>query len=479
MKRLPGVGSAMRKEFGKIEAEINKSTDALRAHKVPKLPPKGMKASTIKDKVNEALKREKENLRDHKVHGTWYIYDKKDVEFLAKDISKEFLYHNPLHYELYPTTTQLEAEIISMTVDLYNGGKDGCGITTSGGTESILLAMLSYRKWALDVKGITEPEVVAPLTAHVAFEKACHYFNIKYVTVPFDEKTGLPSFSKIKAAVNANTIAVVASCPSYPYGVFDEVEKYSKLAKSYGIGLHVDCCLGGFINPFCKNFGVEIPTFDFTLSGVTSISIDSHKFGQSPKGCSILLFKNKQLRKYAIFATAKWPGGIYAGSTMAGSRAAAPIAGAWAAMMYYGYDGYVSQAKIVVEAAQKLAAGIRQRIPMLHVVGSLHTSVVSFQSKSKTLDIYVVYDKLAKRGWKLGALIKPAGMHLSITPFNAGTIDDFLDALEKAVQDALAMPKTKKKAGTAAIYGTAKTLPARFVEDGAVIAIESILNLHP
>lgn len=475
-KNLPIVKQKIQREFAKIEQEINRETDAKRGHKTYKLPSKGMKSSTVKEKIDTLIKREHDIFRDHKVHGTVYYSDKKDVVNVVRDACKEFLYHNPLHYDMYPTATQMEAEVIAMTANLYNGGREACGISTSGGTESILMAILTYRDWARDTKGIKHPELVAPKSAHVAFEKACHYFGIKYVTVDVDIRTGLAPLGKLKNAINSNTIAIVGSCASFPYGTIDDIPRLSKIAKRYKIGLHVDCCLGSFVIPFCNEHGVKIPHFDFQLDGVTTISVDAHKFGQAPKGVSVLLFKNKDLRRYAIYATAKWPGGIYATPTLAGSRPAAPIAGAWAVMMYYGLEGYSAQAKAVLEAAQKFAQGIRDTIPQLTIIGDPKTSVVAFRPTRRNLDIYAVYDACSKKGWKMGALQKPPGMHLSVTPFNAQTIDSLLVDLKEAVESVLANPKAKKS-GMSAIYGTANVMPESFVEQGAVIAIESILNL--
>ena len=182
------------------------------------------------------------------------------------------------------------------------------------------------------------------------------------------------------------------------------------------------------------------------------------------------------MRKYAIYATAKWPGGIYATPTMAGSRSAAPIAGAWAAMMYYGHEGYVAQAKAVTDAAAKLVAGIKEHVPELRVIGEPKMSLVAFTSARRGLDIYAVYDKLAKKGWKIGAIQKPAGINLSITPFNAGTMDDLVNDLKVTVKEVLSNPR-EKKGGMAVLYGTAQSMPAQFVEEGAKIAIEAVLNL--
>eukprot|EP00331_Platyophrya_macrostoma_P006109 CAMPEP_0176432630 /NCGR_PEP_ID=MMETSP0127-20121128/15504_1 /TAXON_ID=938130 /ORGANISM="Platyophrya macrostoma, Strain WH" /LENGTH=562 /DNA_ID=CAMNT_0017814829 /DNA_START=19 /DNA_END=1707 /DNA_ORIENTATION=- len=476
VKNLPIIRTKIQKEFAKIEVEINKSTDSLRSSKTYHLPTKGMKSSTVKEKIENNIKREKENFKHHRVHGTMYYSDKKDVANLVKDVCKEFLYHNPLHYDLFPTSTQMEAEVINMTANLYHGEKKAVGITTSGGTESILMAILTYRDWARDTKGIKKPELVATKSAHVAFEKACHYFGVKYVTVDVNPKTGLPAFGDIKNAINKNTIALVASCPSFPYGAIDDVNRFSNLALRHGIGLHVDCCLGGFMAPFAKDNNVTIPAFDFSVKGVTTISVDHHKFGQAPKGISVLLFRDKSWRKYAIYATAKWPGGIYATPTMAGSRSSAPIAGAWAAMMYYGMEGYIAQAKSVLDAAATLVAGIKEEIPELSVIGNPKLSLVAFTSNRRNLDIYSVYDKLVKKGWKVGALQKPAGINLSITPFNAGTMEELIADLKEAVKQVLDNPK-EKKSGMAVIYGTAQSMPAQFVEEGAVIGIEAMLNL--
>jgi len=243
-----------------------------------------------------------------------------------------------------------------MVVKLLNGDpKIQCGTMTTGGTESILMAIRVHREWARDVKGIDKPNMVFPVTAHAAFDKACNFFfNIEPIHAPLDPKTFAVDIKKMKKLINRNTIMIVGSFPNFPYGTVDDIASLSKIAVERGIGLHVDCCLGSFIALFSEHVGNEIPEFDFRLPGVTSISLDTHKYGFTPKGSSLVLYQRKELRDYQFFVQPTWPGGIYASPSMPGSKAGTVIATSWAILMHFGKEGYRESCKKFYQLGKKL-----------------------------------------------------------------------------------------------------------------------------
>lgn len=245
---------------------------------------------------------------------------------------KETVIANPLHIEEFSYVGQMEAEIIRWTLDLYNGDEDSCGIVTSGGTESCILAMLAYREKARVERGVTKPNIVMCETAHAAFDKGGFYLNIEVRKATLT-KDYMMDMSSMRSLIDSNTICLVASAPEYAFGNYDPIEEVAKLAESYGIGCHSDCCLGSFVNPFIEDTGYKLAAkFDFRVPGITSISCDPHKYAYGPKGCSMLLFREKRLREYQFFVCTEWNGGLYATTCIAGSRAGNVVAGTWAAL---------------------------------------------------------------------------------------------------------------------------------------------------
>jgi sphinganine-1-phosphate aldolase len=290
------------------------------------------------------------------ISGCVYTNDEEHWKFINECMAP-YVQTNALHMDEYKIVTQMEAEILRMGCNMYNGDANTCGVLTSGGTESILLAMLCYRQHGLS-KGITKPNIVMSNAAHAAFDKACFLFQIEMRKIPVTSDFKL-DFKAMKGMIDSNTVALVASCPEYPYGTYDPVPKIAALAQSLGIGCHSDCCLGSFVNPYVEEVGYKLPhVFDFRVPGVTSISADPHKYGMGPKGVSMLLFKNKEWRDLQFFCTARWNGGLYCTTTLAGSRPGNIIVGTWAVMMKIGREGYVKNAKFILDACVKLKKGI-------------------------------------------------------------------------------------------------------------------------
>jgi len=346
---------------------------------------------------------------------------------------------------------------------------------TAGGSESILMAVKAYRDWARTEKGITNPNLVAPRTAHPAFDKACQYFGVNLRKVDEDTKTWRADTKAMAKAVDRNTIAVVGSCPQYPHGCVDPIKELSDLAVAHKIGLHVDCCLGSYLDPFMKKAGFKFPDFDFVLPGVTTISCDTHKYGYSPKGSSVLMFKTAKLRSYMYSIFPDWPGGIYGTPTAAGSRSGALIAATWAALMYHGEDKYLANTKAIIKATRKMAVGIEE-IEGLKLMCQPDVSVVCWTSD--VFDINRVTTGLVKeKGWDVNVLQFPPSIHIAVTMAHTreGVIENFLSDLAEVTAPLFATPKVKATGG-AAMYGMAQAVPDRTViEDIVSTYIDTML----
>lgn len=371
---------------------------------------------------------------------------------------------NPLHPDVFPAVRKMEAEIVSMCLRMYNN-PDGAGTMTSGGTESIVMAVKTYRDWAREVKGITEPEMIVPATAHAAFDKGAAYMGIKVHLIPVDPVTRKANIKRVRRAINRNTILLVGSAVNFPDGNQDDIVVLGELAAKHNIGLHVDCCLGSFIVPFLEKAGLsdgedggakyKLSPFDFRVRGVTSISCDTHKYGFSPKGTSVIMYRDAALRRHQYYITPYWTGGVYASPSLSGSRPGALIAGTWAAMQYMGSDGYLKSCREIVSCARTIANTITNSIPELYVLGSPPASVVAFGSKSPEVNVHEVGDAMSKKGWHLNALTGPAAVHIACTRLTLPLVDTFIADLRDSVQEAKSAPSGK---GTMVmLYGLGKS----------------------
>jgi len=463
VKRLPMVKRRIEAGYAPIMEELRKSAKPYRGEVETHatLPESGKARQEILGEIRELERRESSRWEEGYVSGAVYHGDPEHIAFLneAYAITSQT---NPLHSDLWPSIAKYEAEIVSMTANMVGAERATnarvCGTVSSGGTESIMLAMRSYRDWARDTRGITSPELVAPTTAHAAFDKSAQYFGIKLVKVPVGADCRA-DVSAMKKAINRHTICVVGSAVSFPHGVIDPIEELSELAREREIGFHTDACLGGFILPWAETLGYDVPPFDFRLPGVTSMSIDTHKYGYAAKGTSVILYRNYDLRHYQYFKVADWPGGLYFSPTFAGSRSGALSAACWAAMMSMGRSGYLDASRRILETGAKIRRGI-EAIPELEVLGN-PLWVIAFRSDA--LDIYRVMDFMTKRRWNLNGLHKPAAVHIAVTlPHTSeGVADRFLADLRAAVDYVEAHPN--EEGGMAPVYGMANSVPVQGV----------------
>ena len=424
------------------------------------LPLKGLSKDALLLKLDAASKRE-QIWRKGMVSGTVYHGGDELLDVITGAF-RAFAVSNPLHPDVFPEVRKMEAEVVRMCCNIFNGGEDSCGTMTSGGTESIVMAIKTYRDWAKATKGIQYPELVKPASAHAAFDKACHYFGIKLVEVPVNNVTFKADVAAVRRATNRNTICIVASALTYPQGVTDDIEALAAIALAHGCGLHVDNCLGSLMLPFLPEAGYPTAPFDFAVPGVTSLSADTHKYGFAPKGSSVVLYHAHSLRHFQYSVHPDWSGGIYATPSLAGSRPGALIAGTWAAMMYMGREGYVAAAREVMAMSQRILAGV-QDISALRVLGDPAMSVVCFAAADPGLNIFNVGDAMTNRGWSLSVMQNPSSIHICVTYIHTrdGAADKFVADLREAVHDVQTAPKGKFKDGMGAIYGMAESIPDR------------------
>ncbi len=341
-----------------------------------------------------------------------------------------FMSENGLNPGAFPSLRRFETEVVSMTAALWGGSGQVVGNMTSGGTESILLAVLAAREWArVNRPAITRPAIILPATAHPAFDKAAHYFDLQVIRTPVG-----PDFradvAAMQAALTPETVLLVASAPSYPHGIIDPVAELAALAQERQLLLHVDACVGGFVLPFARQLGYAIPPFDFSLPGVTSMSADLHKYGYTAKGASVVLYRDRSLRRGQFFAVTEWPGGIYASPSMTGTRPGGAIAAAWAVMQHLGEEGYIRLTQAVLQAAERIKQGVRE-IEGITLLGDPPVSLLAIGSD--TLDIYQVGDEMSQRGWHLDRQHRPASLHMTVNYAHAQQAEAFVADLAAAV----------------------------------------------
>jgi sphinganine-1-phosphate aldolase len=441
-------------DVNEIMGELEKSIKPYRGkfETYTRLPSQGRSREEILQEMRALYQIEEPKWHDGKISGGVYHGDLEHIEF-QNEVYAINSQTNPLHFDTWPSGTKFEAEIVAMTAHMLGSDKtedEITGTVSSGGTESILLAMKTYRDWAEETKWITEPEMIVPTTAHAAFDKASQYFKIKMVRIPVKDDFRA-DVEATRAAINQNTIVIVGSAPQFPHGIIDPIEELSEIAREAEVGFHTDGCLGGFILPWAEKLGYPVPPFDFRLPGVTSISADTHKYGYAAKGTSVILYRGAELRHFQYYTTTDWPGGLYLSPTLSGSRPGALSAACWAALVSIGEAGYLEAAKAILETAAKIKKGIAE-IPELHVLGD-PLFVVAFAAEG--LDVYAVSDVMTQMGWSLNGLQNPPAVHLAVTlrQTQPGLAEKFLSDLRAAVEYVKTHPQMVGSLGP--VYGMA------------------------
>ena len=363
-----------------------------------------------------------------------------DLDYVVKEAYLMYFGENALGQKAFRSVASLEKEVIDYGLGLFGHDETGAGIFTSGGTESIFLAVKAAREMARKTKPhITEPTIVLPRSGHASINKAAHLLGLKTIRTPIgvDFRADVVA---MEAAVTHETIMIVGSAPGYTHGNFDDIKAIGEIAKAHDLWFHVDACFGGFVAPYAKKLGYTIPEFDFRIPQVTSLSADLHKYGYAPKGASMVLFRNAELKECARYMFRDWPRGLYHTYTFLGSRAAGPVAGAWAAINFLGEEGYVEAARIMMDIKKRLIAGI-EAIPGLKVLYPNDLCILCYNCSDSSLEINAIADEMRKRNWFIGTAAAPQAIIFAINPIHEQSVDLYLSDLRDVAEDVSASGK--------------------------------------
>ena len=416
------------------------------------LPDKGRPREEVLAEMRALAEEEDAAWEGGRVSGTMYCGDHDHYAFM-NDVFGRYAHVNILQRDICPSATRYEGEVLAMALDLFHAGEvtDGepAGLLTTGGTGSIMHAVLAYREKAAQDRGVTRPNFIKPETAHPAFDKACHLFGIEVRRAPIDPHTTLVDVGWVRENIDDQTIGMVGSACNYGYGTIDPIAELSDLAVEKGVPLHVDGCLGGFILPFGEELGHDIPVFDFRLPGVTSISADTHKYGYAFKGTSTVLFRDKSWRNAQYFFLTDWTGGKYCSPGMEGSRSGGLLAATWASMVQLGREGYRAYAKEIFDTSATMQEAVGSH-PELRVMGN---PSFLFSFTSDEFDVYHINDHMRPKGWRFNGQQYPNALHMAVTrpQTQPGVTEAFEADLAEAV--AYAREKGHEPAASGAIYG--------------------------
>lgn len=431
------------------------------------IPEQGIAHETLLERMR-ALRGQDVNWQGNRAFSLVFHQSDAHTDFL-KQAYTLFFEENGLNPMAFKSLRTMEHEVVRMTARLFHGNGDVVGTMTTGGTESIMLAIRTYRDRARKKQPhIRRPEVIVPESVHVAFPKACKYFDVKMVIAPLAED-GRVDVRAVERLIGRNTIALVGSAPNYPNGQIDPIEELGRLALAHGIGLHVDACIGGFFLPWAEQLGHPIPAWDYRVPGVTSISADLHKYGYAAKGASTITYRSMDYLRHQFFVYVDWSGGVFASPSLPGTRPGGGIAAAWGTLHAMGADGYKANARVVMDTAKRFVDGINAT-PGLAVLGKPPVGILAYCSMDKRLNIYAVADKMQEKGWHIDRQQKPAAIHLMLNPGHAEIVEEYLADLREAVDYVKAHPEAEVS-GSAPTYGLIAKAPLRGLVARNVLAM--------
>jgi glutamate/tyrosine decarboxylase-like PLP-dependent enzyme len=388
------------------------------------------------DAILAALAARKQGDRDWRRGrlAVYFYWLDEELERVQQQAYLAYWTENNLGQRAFPSLKSLEEEVIAMALGLLGGGPGAAGTFTSGGSESIFLAMMAARNKARARRGVTRPNIVLPNSAHLTFDRAAEALGMEVRRVPVGADLRA-DVAAMEARMDGDTVALVGSAPNYPFGTFDPIAAISALAAAHDAWMHVDACVGGFLAPYVRRLGHAIPRFELDLPGVTSISADIHKHGMAPKGASLLLVADAADREWHKFDSRAWQRGPYAAYTTQGTRPGGAVAAAWAAMNHLGDEGYLRCARLIMEAKAIMTAGIAA-IPGLDVLAPSDLGIFVWRSVDPALDIGAVAAALDAEGWLVGRQQEPDGIHLHLNPIHRQVAGEYVEAVARAVASA-------------------------------------------
>jgi glutamate/tyrosine decarboxylase-like PLP-dependent enzyme len=412
------------------------------------LPPTGLPRDDVLHQL-DALTEHDVRWRDGRAFTLTY-HAGEDVTALGEEAYRRFATANALNTDAFPSLRRIQAEVVDIVGKWLGADSEAAGFMTSGGTESILLAVKAARERGRKERGVASPNVVLPASAHAAFEKGCYYFGLESRRVPVrtDWRADVDAMA---AAIDDDTVLVVGSAPQYPQGVIDPIPAIAALAAERDINCHVDACMGGVTLHYLARLGHDVPPWNFAVPGVTSMSVDLHKFGYTAKGASVIMHRTRQLRAHQTFVTDNWLGGVYGSSGILGTKSGGPMAAAWAVLHHLGDEGYLRVATAARRATERLAQAIVD-MPELVLNAPPDAMLLSFRAAQDSgLDVFAVADALWRRGWYVDRQGPPPSLHCTVNAVHDGpVIEQFIAALHETVAE-VAPAGTS---GTIGAYGT-------------------------
>ena len=411
------------------------------------LPTIGMGRDEVLDQL-DAMKVRDVRWRDGRAFTLAYNAG-PEVIAVAEEAYRRFSTENALNTDAFPSLRRIQAEVVDIVAGWLEVGPDGAGFMTSGGTESLLLAVKAARERGRAERGIITPNAVIPASAHAAFEKGCAYFGVESRRVPVgpDWRADVEAMA---AAVDENTVLIVGSAPQYPQGVVDPIPAIAALAAERDINCHVDACMGGVTLTYLARLGHEVAPWNFTVPGVTSISVDLHKYGYTAKGAGVIVYRSKRLRSYQTYVTDNWLGGFYGSSGILGTKSGGPMGAAWAVMHHLGDEGYLRLTAAARTACEQLAAAV-DATPELQLWAQPEATLLSFgAAEGSGLDVFAVADALWRRGWYVDRQGPPPSIHCTVNAIHEHLIDEFVADLRACIAEALAASAS----GDQGAYGT-------------------------
>jgi sphinganine-1-phosphate aldolase len=356
----------------------------------------------------------------------------EDVHEMGRAAFFEYFSENALGgRRAFPSVKRMEDDVIDMALDLFRAPDGAKGFMTTGGTESIVQAVQACRDWTRKQRGsrASAANIVAPVSAHPAFDKAARLMDLEVRRAPVSANFRA-DIGALEALIDDETIMLVGSAPCFPYGVIDPIAEIGRLAERRGLWLHVDACVGGYIAPFARMIGRNIPDFDFHVPAVMSISADLHKFGFCPKPASTVFYRDQDKADVHAFEFAGWPNGRFVTTTIAGTRPAGGVAAAWAVFNHLGVEGYKRIVGNLLSFVDDYKRGI-QEIGGLHIVGDPHLSIVAYGSDE--FDVFRVAEIMSEKGWLPGLVQQPKAIHRMMSMVHAGSLQEYLDDVRAAV----------------------------------------------
>ena len=435
--------------------------------------PKGVSAEEVFREINSFTENDVDWRTGKVMTG---LYDPgAEAHAIAVEAYTRFLPHNALYVNMYPSIGKMEKDVVTSVAELLRADDEVVGNITSGGTESIMMAVKTARDWAkVNRPEVTAPEMVLPVSAHPAFLKAAHYYNLKVVQTAIELKEYRADLASFEKALSANTIIAVGSAPNFSHGSIDPISEMAKIAADRGILFHVDGCVGGIYMSVMRRMGFELPAFDFTVPGVTSISADLHKYGYAPKNSSVILYRNRDLRKYAWFVCSSTTEYVVINSTTQSSRTGGPVAAAWAILRFMGEEGFQDIVRRSQAATEKLLEGIA-KIDGIWVLGK--PDMCMFTIASEQFNVFEIDDEMGQRGWQMIPQFACCGslenLHVSLSQANVPHVDQFISDLAEVVESLRVNGPSVDVAEMKRVVETAKTKSA----DEAMFEIIPVIGL--